>query len=274
MSESPLTPADEGLIVAYVDDELSAEELAQFEARLAEEPELESAVHALLDADEFGLRLGQRGMLSQKAPPLGRRRIVPWVVGALGAAAALVIAVNWWSVAEPHAVVKVTDLAAGATRGGSDPSLKFRVHVMANEPCYMLVVTVCSPTSDGVDVVIRHPQQRDPFSPDNPNWPNDPFPIGQEVELPAPLKDGSSMVPFSIADRGLLLTCSKVDGPFDEAAIEQLIADLQSASAGLSASLRLAVGDADRAAHVRRVEEAARRGFPNWEVTSVALSLP
>ncbi len=231
---------------------------------MAEEPELESAVHALLDADEFGMQLGQRGMLRLEAPPQRRRRILPWVVGALGAAAALVIAVNWSSVAEPHAVVQVAELTPSATRGGPDPSLKFRVRVRVNQSCHVLLVTVCS--SDTVDVQVRHPQQFDPFGSNNPNWPEDPFPIGQEVALPAPLVDGTPMVPFQIADRGLLLTCSKVEGPFDEATIEQALADLQSAGAGLSASLRLPVGDSDRAAHVRRVEEAARRGRPDWQV--------
>jgi hypothetical protein len=257
LPDSQLEPADEALIVAYVDDDLSPEELAQFEARLATEPALEAALHKFLDADEFGWQLGQRGLLRPAGQPPRRWQIGPWL--ALAAAAVVAAALLWRPDPQPLAVIQVAHLERGTTRGDSDPSLKFGVRVRVSRSCHVLVLTVCS-----LDVEVRYPPEPDPFGGDRSDWPKSPFSAGQDVLLP-PGERESLLV---ISDRGLVVICAKVDGAFDPAAIKQLRNDLRGVSAGLSESLRLPAGHPDRVAHVGRVEAVARRGRPGWQVSS------
>lgn len=264
MSEARTTTDDEALIVAYVDGDLDTSTAAEFEQRLASEPHLEAALREFLAADDLGQQLGQSGLLRSAVRRPLRRTAAACAFVTL-AAAAMVLAFLWRPVTEPLAVMQVVELSRGSTRGDSDPSLQFRVRVRVSRSCHVLVVTVCSPTTDTVDVEVRHPVDAE-----NPDWPRDPFPVGQDVVLP-PTAPADGMYPFVIADRGLVLICSKDDGLFKPAAIDQLSADLESAGIRLSDSLRLPVGHADRVAHLRRVEDAVRRGHPDWQVTSVEL---
>lgn len=260
MSGKGIATKDEALLVAYVDGDLSLVEAAEFEQRLATEPELASTLHRFLAADEFGQQLVSK---------LRANRLRPWPFGlllgvaALAAAAAALICVLWLP-EEKTASFKLTEIAQVGARGSVDPEVAFRVKVTCARECYMLLMTI-STAGSAAAVVQRHPLKDGPFPLRISNWPKEPFLAGSEFVLPP-----SSNYPFNLPDTGLVLVCTRTDGPFGAKDIEQVRQGVEATVNGLIGPIIATHPNATRlAAKVATLVRGVSR--EGWQVECVAV---
>lgn len=259
MSDARTTTDDEALIVAYVDGDLDLAAAAEFEQRLASEPHLEAALRVFLAADDLGQQLGQCRLL-----PVARRRVrrtaPALALVTVAAAAALVL---WLALppkgTEPVASFLVADVIRATERNGAPTSaLKFRVRVNCKHECYVLLLAVSS-TESSVGVQQLHPRT-------TKEWVQDPLPIDVDVALPPPL-EGKQRNPFVIPARGLVVLCTKADGPFSAEAIADVVTRARAASHNVSHRLGQA-SPAEREVLLSGIRDAIRTsGREGWEIS-------
>ncbi len=232
MNRPGTSPADEALLVAYVDGELGLAESMEFEQRLASEPELENALRAFLAAEDLSQQLGQR-RVQPVGPRVARspRRTATMLGIALAVAAALLAAWPFLG-AGPGVAFDLTDVVRASTRGGDPDGVEFRVRVRCTEPRFVLLLTI-SPTGKQVSVAQRHPIPAGPLLPRDADWPTDPFGAGSEVSIPP-----AGKYPMQVAEGGLVVVCSRSDRAFEAAEIELVKRDVGAAHAAW-----LAAGD-------------------------------
>lgn len=214
MNRPGTSPADEALLVAYVDGELGLAESMEFEQRLASEPELENALRAFLAAEDLGQQLGHR-RVQLVGPRVARssRRTATMLGIALAVAAALLAAWPFLG-AEPGVAFDLTDVVRASTRGGDPDGVEFRVRVRCTEPRYVLLLTI-SGAGSAVSVAQRHPIPAGPLLPRDADWPTDPFAAGSVVLVPP-----GSKYPMQTAEHSLVLVCSKSNSAFTAEEIE------------------------------------------------------
>lgn len=264
MVDPGLSPADEALVVAYVDGDLSDDDRAAFERRLESEPRLEEALNAFLVADELGRELGREKLLTPTRRH--RRRGFLLLLSAMTMTTAAVLLLMRRPV-EADATFRILKASAVRDRSGNDPTtaIEFRSQITIARECYVLLLSV-SAIDESIEVRQQHPLEADPFAGGDPDALAKPFAAGRDVSLPEPLADGTEHAPFSMSASGLVVLCTKTGAPFSVTEIQQLKDDVRVTATNRREFLRrLPSDDADPAID-GFVEPLRTRERANWKI--------